>query len=297
MDRFISYPEGNGSDASGILIVAKLKIVNQKCRLPSKQFLYEVEAKHVKYIMRKKLKPELNIEGLQDDLLAQAVNEFNRCDNIRAVAKNMGISPMKVRKLLITAGVYKTELSEEIAGLYADGLAIKDIAVILNMSFASVSSYLPYNHSAYKLPDRSVNADSAARARNRKKAKDALKADIQSGNDWSGSDGSLWKVISMYQGVRFRTSGRGKEHIGCVAFSYEIKKSSRTGNYTNELLFSTREQGKSITRSSVELALKDALKVQERDGCVKGPKAIGQIFGISYLYAMFVTWGLITDDK
>lgn len=191
--------------------------------------------------MRKKLKPELNIDAIQGDLICLAVNEYNRSENVRAVAKTIGISPMKVRKLLITAGAYKTELSEEIASLYAEGISINDIAVLLNMSFASVSSYLPYNHAAYKLPDRSVNADSAARARSRKKAKDVLKADIQSGNDWSGSDGSLWKVISLYQGVRFRTSGREKEHIGHVSFYYEIKKSSRTGEYTDELLFSTRE--------------------------------------------------------
>ena len=247
--------------------------------------------------MRKKLKPELSIDGLQDDLLAQAVNEFYRCDNIRAVAKNMGISPMKVRKLLITAGAYKTEMSEEIAGLYADGLTIKDIAVILNMSFASVSSYLPYNHSAYKLPDRSVEADNSARARVRRKAKTALKDDIQNENDWTGSDGSLWRLVSLYQGVRFKTSGRGKDHIGNVAFTYEIKKSSRTGDYTDELIFSTREQGTTITRSSVELALKNAVAIQKERGYVKGPKAIGQIFGISYLYAMFIAWGLITATQ
>ena len=120
--------------------------------------------------MRRKLKPELNITAMQDELIARAVSEYKKSDNVRAVAKTIGISPMKVRKLLITAGEYKTELSEEIADLSAVGLSITEIATLLNMSFASVSSYLPYNHSAYKLPDRSVEADSAARARMRKKA-------------------------------------------------------------------------------------------------------------------------------
>ncbi len=246
--------------------------------------------------MRKKLKPELNINELQDNLIAQAVNEFSHCGNIREVARNMGISPMKIRKLLITAGAFHSEMSEEIAGLYADGLTIKDIATILNMSAASVSSYLPYNHSAYKLPDRSVEADSSARARARRKAKKELKDDILHENDWAGSEGSLWRLISLYQGVRFKTSGRGMKHIGNVAFTYDIKKSTRTGEYTDELIFSTREQGKTITRSSVELALKNALALQKQQGCVKGPKTIGQIFGISYLYAMFIAWGLITDS-
>lgn len=91
------------------------------------------------------------------------------------VAKTIGISPMKVRKLLITAGVYKAKLSEEITGLYTENKSINDIAKILNMSFASVSSYLPYNHAAYKLPERSVTADSAACARSRKKQRMLLR--------------------------------------------------------------------------------------------------------------------------
>ena len=69
--------------------------------------------------MRKKLKPELNINELQDNLIAQAVSEFSHYGNIREVARNMGISPMKIRKLLITAGAFHSEMSEEIAGLYA----------------------------------------------------------------------------------------------------------------------------------------------------------------------------------
>lgn len=120
--------------------------------------------------MRKELKPELNIDAMRRDLISMAVSEYTHSNNIRSVAKTIGISPMKVRKLLITAGVDKTELSEEITGLYAESKSINDIAKLLNMSFASVSSYLPYNHAAYKLPDRSVTADSAARARSRKKA-------------------------------------------------------------------------------------------------------------------------------
>ena len=30
-------------------------------------------------------------------------------------------------------------------------------------------------------------------------------------------------------------------------------------------------------------------------GYVKGPKKLGQIFGGSYLYAMFIKWGVISD--
>lgn len=69
----------------------------------------------------------------------------------------------------------------------------------------------------------------------------------------------------------------------------------KKGIYLTLTIISTRPEGKTITRSSVELAFKNALSVQRRDGCVKGPKACGQIFGISYLYAIFLRWGIITD--
>ena len=78
-----------------------------------------------------------------------------------------------------------------------------------------------------------------------------------------------------------------------MEFTYEVKISSRTGLATDELIISTRTDGKTITRSSVELALERYLAIQEEHGFVKDPKAAGQIFGASYLYAMFLKWGII----
>ncbi|MBO5550682.1 MAG: hypothetical protein J5966_01880, partial [Lachnospiraceae bacterium] len=62
-----------------------------------------------------------------------------------------------------------------------------------------------------------------------------------------------------------------------------------------ELLISTKEAGKTVTRSSVELAFRRYINVQQDKGYVKGPKAAGQIFGGSYLYAMFLEWGVIRN--
>ena len=74
-----------------------------------------------------------------------------------------------------------------------------------------------------------------------------------------------------------------------------MRVSNRTGLETDELIISTREKGKSITRSSVELALSRYLAVQEEKGYVKGPKSAGQIFGGSYLYSVFLAWQIIRD--
>ena len=106
----------------------------------------------------------------------------------------------------------------------------------------------------------------------------------------------LWNCIKLHQGVEYRTAGRGKMHTGSTAFRYVLKVSSRTGKETSELIISTREAGKTITRSSVELALSRYLAVQDECGYVKGPKSAGQVFGSSYLYSVFVSWGVILDS-
>ena len=61
---------------------------------------------------------------------------------------------------------------------------------------------------------------------------------------------------------------------------YFLKVSGRTGEKTDELVFSTREQGKTIIRSSVERAFETAIEIQQTEGYVSGPKKIGG-FGFS----------------
>ena len=102
----------------------------------------------------------------------------------------------------------------------------------------------------------------------------------------------LWDCVRAYEGYTFRTSGRGRMHSGAVDFYYTIKRSSRTGEHTDELIISTRPDSKTITRSSVELGLSQCLVEQEAEGCVRGPKRMS-VFGASYLYAMFLEWGVI----
>lgn len=125
-------------------------------------------------------------------------------------------------------------------------------------------------------------------------AVNTLKKVIKAGIPWKEP---LWTCVRLWQGEEFRTAGRGKMHPGSTAFTYVLKVSSRTGEETGELIISTRKQAKTITRSSVELAFERCIKVQNECGYVKGPKSAGQIFGGSYLYAMFIAWGVITDGE
>lgn len=106
--------------------------------------------------------------------------------------------------------------------------------------------------------------------------------------DWRES---LWNAIAAFQGEIFVTSGRGSRPG--VTFSYSIKKSNRTGKETDELLISRKEKSKTITRSTVDMAFENALEIQKTEGYVKGPKRL-KVFGASYLYAIFLEWGLIS---
>ena len=108
-------------------------------------------------------------------------------------------------------------------------------------------------------------------------------------------DKLLWDALLAGQGAFFNTSSG-------LPFSYVVKR-KRNGEYSGELLVSRKESSKTLTRSSVLLAFHkviDATQICDIDGKAelilpeyKGPKAIGQIFGISYIYSIFWKFGLI----
>ena len=77
---------------------------------------------------------------------------------IRDTAVKFGLSPMKVRKILITGGLFRTEETDEIQQLYATGHTIKEIAGIKNISTASVNASLPYGKTMYGLDVRREDA-------------------------------------------------------------------------------------------------------------------------------------------
>ena len=241
--------------------------------------------------MRKKLKPDQDLNSIQKELLEEISAEYKRIGTLSGTAKAMGISLMKVRKALITSGDFSSEISEDVERMLKSGRSVPDIARILNLTESSVYSYIPYKIRAYNLSEKSVDADRIGRYRERQKAIERLRQCIENSEDF---DDALWDCIELYEGQKFRTSGRGRDHSGAVGFSYRLKVSSRTGEKTEEMIISSRENGKSITRSSVELAFRKAVEEQDNNGFVLGPKKLGG-FGSSYLYAIFLKWGIISD--
>lgn len=119
-----------------------------------------------KFIMaRQKLKPDQDLNFIQQELLDTIVEEYRRSGSLKRTAKNLGISFIKVRKALITAKEYTCDSSEEIDKLISQGKDITHIAVALNMTVSNVYSYIPYKIRAYGLPDKTVDAERVDRYR------------------------------------------------------------------------------------------------------------------------------------
>ena len=231
---------------------------------------------------RKKLKPEYDAGKNLKEQMDAAVALYNSEMSLQAIGEELGLNPIKVRKLLITAGVYESEVAEKVQATFQEYRETQDYktsilstANTLKLSKASVTSYLPYRKGVYFTSTAEKGKISVGAERQRRyRATKKLQA--------VPTEEHLWEVVLMYQKVRFKTySG--------LPFSYEIRK-GRSGEYTRELWIDRRENSKSLAWSSVLLALGN---VKEVGAVVDRPKALGDIRGVTYIYGMFYRFGLI----
>lgn len=229
---------------------------------------------------RKKLKPEYDGGKNLKEQMDAAVALYDSKMSLQAIADALNLNPIKVRKLLITAGVYESEVAEKVQDTFEEyrktqdyKTAILSTAATLELSKASVTSYLPYKKGVYfpNIADKEKISVGAERQR-RYRAMKRWRADPTEEN--------FWDVVVAYAGVKFKTySG--------LLFSYEVRK-GRNGEYTKELWIDRREKSKSLAWSSVLLALGNI-----KEKVVDRPKALGDIRGVTYIYGMFYRFGLI----
>ena len=234
---------------------------------------------------RKKLKPEYSAEKNLKEQMDAVVTLYNSDMSLQAIADALNLNPIKVRKLLITAGVYESDVAEKVKNTFEEYRETQDYktsilstAAALDLSKASVTSYLPYQKGVYfpSTADKEKISVGAERQR-RYRAVRKLRSEP--------TEEHLWETVLLYSGVKFKTySG--------LPFTYEIKK-GRNGEYTKELWIDRRENSKSLAWSSVLLALKNI-----KGEVVDRPKALGDIRGVTYIYGMFYRFGLIdVPDK
>lgn len=226
------------------------------------------------------MKPEYDAGKNLKEQMDATVALYEEGCSLRSIADVLILNPIKVRKLLITACVYESDVVEKVQDTFEEYRetqnykeAILSTANTLQLSKASVTSYLPYQKGVYFPSTAEKEKISVGAERQRRyRAMKRWRADPTEKN--------FWGVILAYAGVKFKTySG--------LPFAYEVRK-GRSGEYTKELWIDRREKSKSLAWSSIVLAL----------GNIKGevidcPKALGDIRGVTYIYGMFYRFGLI----
>jgi hypothetical protein len=231
---------------------------------------------------RKKLKPEYDAGKNLKEQMDAAVALYNSEVSLQAIGEELGLNPIKVRKLLITAGVYESEVAEKVQDTFEEYRETQDYitsilstANDLQLSKASVTSYLPYKKGMY-FPSTAEKEKISVGAERQRRYRAVRKLRTEP------TEEHLWEVVLLYSGVRFKTySG--------LPFTYEIRK-GRNGQYTKELWIDRRENSKSLAWSSVLLAMNN---IKEVGAVVDRPKALGDIRGVTYIYGMFYRFGLI----
>ena len=105
---------------------------------------------------RKKLKPEYEAGKNLKDQMDAAVALYNSEMSLQTIGEELGLNPIKVRKLLITADVYESEVAEKVKNTFEEYRETQDYktsilstANALQRSKASVTSYLPYKKGVY----------------------------------------------------------------------------------------------------------------------------------------------------
>ena len=228
------------------------------------------------------MKPEFDAGKNLKEQMDAAVALYKEDCSLQSIAEVLNLNPIKVRKLLITAGVYESNTAKKVRNTFEEYRetqrykeAILSTANTLQLSKASVTSYLPYEKGVY-FPSTTDKEKISVGAKRQRRYRAVRKLRTEP------TEEHLWEVVLLYAGVSYKTySG--------LPFTYEIRK-GRNGQYTKELWIDRRENSKSLAWSSVVLALGN---VKEVRAVVDRPKALGDIRGVTYIYGMFYRFGLI----
>lgn len=102
-----------------------------------------------------------------DELYVQIIKSYLDTESVKETAKELHTTPVKVRKVLITEGLWSSKTSVEIQHYLNLGKTTAEIAEILSTTEKAVQQYLPYTKGIYKGDNPSVGALNTAEYRAR----------------------------------------------------------------------------------------------------------------------------------
>ena len=150
---------------------------------------------------RKKLKPEYDAGKNLKEQMDVAVALYEEDCSLRSIADALTLNPIKVRKLLITAGVYESEVAEKVQDTFEEYRetqnykeAILSTANTLQLSKASVTSYLPYQKGVY-FPSTADKEKISVGAERRRRYRAVRKLEIRADRGAPVGDGSCFILV------------------------------------------------------------------------------------------------------
>lgn len=186
---------------------------------------------------------------------------------ISFVASEMNTSRMRVRKLLITADFYSSEMSRRVIELQESGADIKEICEKTGLGRSAVHSYLPFQRVIYKMDDPSLNAKQCKQFQRRKRACEQLRKHLTD----SDCCGYLWEAILAFEQYNFRRECGTKFQYGvdCEKICF--------GDFT-------------LCREEIESAFRKVREIQKKSGCVCDSSKLS-CRGSEELYTIFLRIG------
>lgn len=182
-------------------------------------------------------KRKYNPDSVMQELVTAAIEAYGYDSphpSLATIAADLGVNPIKTRKLLITAGIYESEIADEVLRLHRLGKTVEEIGTQMNLSRSSVNADLPYTKIVYKAEEVGLTAERLKVFRACKRAMELLQDKM--------TEEALWDATVVFSDYPLCTAKKLK-------FKYELKG--------NEMFVDRKE--KSITRSTVELAFQKAM--------------------------------------
>lgn len=165
--------------------------------------------------------------------------------SIRDTAMHFNINRNKVRKILVTMGELSSLITENACALRQQGMSIKEIASVLGVSVATVSTALPYEDKV----DNSLEPSKHAAAVREYRAYEKRQRERQVERDMLKSEGTMHKQSKMETATgKQSASGTGK----VICLHLEVYNEYMSEHEVNVLKrFGGVRYGKTISRDMV----------------------------------------------
>lgn len=191
---------------------------------------------------RPRKNPEYDPKQQFEKMLEDVKEAYENADSLRGLAMELNMTLLKLRKLLITAGVFTSDICIEVNQLHEQGKTIPEIMKVTGLSRASVHSYLPYCRGIYNTKELSLDAKRCRVYRERMESVKKLQQ--------NPIPKRLWETLTAFEDYPFRRETN-------ELFRYRV---SENGKFPKKLFIKSGKNELTLEWKEVKNGLKEESK-------------------------------------